>query len=104
MAVGDDPCHTLGAAPAKPDRFARLVELTSIINDFNAAWAKESLGARTPKQRRAAPPAKLQRIDQLNADHDRVMEERGQEVGRLLTAGVPESDIRACIDSTERRW
>jgi hypothetical protein len=106
----NDPYNTMGsptptaAGPRKPGRFARLTELTGIINDFNSTWAKESEGARTPKQRRAASPAELKRIDQLNADHNRVMEERGREIGRLLKSGVPESDIRTYLDTIERRW
>ena len=79
----------------------RLTELTIIKNDFEDELRRQGAPL-TPRQDREAPAATLKRIEQLNADRSLVIDERGQEIGRLLKAGHTAQELSGHLDRTDR--
>jgi hypothetical protein len=79
----------------------RLTELTIIKNDFEDELRRQGAPL-TPRQEREAPAATLKRIGQLNADLSLVVDERGEEVGRLLKAGHAGQELSGHLDRTDR--
>lgn len=80
--------------------FDRLDELTEIENRFENEYRRT--GVQTPRGRREASPATRQRADRLWSDHERVHEERGREIGRLLKDGHTVDELRTHVNRTDR--